>query len=90
MGKPPRQLKIGGVMPTKRAATRHWRETAEVVAQLETAEAEEAEALKATREALKLARANHREAEKILSEVLDTEDPTIPGVEDGAPTEPMV
>jgi len=82
------KLPIPGVRPSKRSATRHWRECQAVVAYLEKTEAAQAEDLKATREALKLARANHREAENILGELLDAEDPTLPGVRDADRTLP--
>lgn len=82
------KLPIPGIRPSKRSATRHWRDSAAVVMHLEATEKEQAEELKTTREALKLARANHREAENILGELLDAEDPTLPGVRDAERTLP--
>lgn len=82
------RLPMAGVRPTKRGATRHWRQCSEIVKLLEATEAQQAEQLKATRESLKIARANKDEAETILGELLDAEDPTIPGVLDAEKTIP--
>lgn len=82
------KLPISGIRPSKRSATRHWSDSTEVVAQLEAEEQRLAADLKVTREALKVARANKAEAEIILRELLDAEDPTIPGVVDAERTLP--
>lgn len=66
--------------PSKREATRRWRHAAAVVRELEVLEAAESAKLRALREALKVARSNERDAGDELGEMLDGEDPTIPGV----------
>ena len=81
-----KQLRL--VKPSKREATRRWRQAREVVRELESSEAEAKEALGAVREALKTARANERDAGEVLSELLDGEDPRIPGVMPNEPTVP--
>lgn len=73
---------------SKREATRRWQEARAVVGELERAEAVQAADLKATREALTTARKNQRDAESVLGELLDAEDPTIPGAIDAERTLP--
>lgn len=73
---------------SKREATRRWQEARAVEVELEKVEAHQAADLRATREALNTARKNKREAESVLGELLDAEDPTIPGAIDAERTLP--